>query len=106
MHPDFSQTIEGEQDGSMYEFIQYQDNMMDLVKKECAMIEMKSTTLGGISYDIPQQFKRSKSPTRPRKDNYSALLLGNWALKIYLESQTLPPPEEEVLGAIWAGQRK
>jgi hypothetical protein len=97
-HPEFS---EDGKPGSMYEFIQYQDNMMDMVKKECALIEIKSTTLGGLSFDIPQQFKRSKNPQRPRKDSYSAMLLGMWALKLYLESQTIPPAEEAELGAFW-----
>lgn len=96
-HPEFADS----ESSSLYEFIRYQDNMMDMVKKECALIEMKSSVLGNLSYDIPQQFKRSKSPTRPRRDSYSALLLCNWALKLYLESQTLPPPEEAVLGAMW-----
>ena len=102
IHPEF---VEENGPGSMYEFIQYQDNLVDQVKKECALIEMKSTTLGGLSFDIPQQFKRSKNPQRPRKDLYSALLLSNWALKLYLESQVLPPSEEDVLGAIWVGAR-
>lgn len=112
IHPHFSDKnadAEAEEEGdngSMYEFIQYQDNMMDMVKKECALIEMKSTVLGSVQYDIPQQFKRSKNPNRPRRDSFSALLLSNWALKLYLESQTLPPPEEDVLGAVWVGGSK
>lgn len=105
-HPEFRTTDgdESDEDGrkaSMYEFIQNQDNMMDLVKRECAMIEMKTTILGTVQYDIPQQFKRSKNPNRPRKDNYSALLLANWALKLYLESGNVPPEEEYIGGALW-----
>lgn len=98
IHPEF---CEDGSSGSMYEFIQYQDNLIDLLKKECALIEMKSSALGNIIFDIPQAFKRSKNPARPRKDSYSAFLLSNWALKCYLEAQTIPEPEEDVLGAVW-----
>jgi hypothetical protein len=28
---------------------------------------------------------KQKGPDRPRKDNYSALILGNWCIKVYYD---------------------
>ncbi len=89
VHSSFTETLgtQGEKD----EFIIAQDNLMDLVKKECALIEVKASALGNISYDIPSHLKRSsKSRHRIRKDSYSALLLANWCLKLFVESQERP----------------
>jgi hypothetical protein len=82
--------FKGEKEGnSIYDFVEYQDDLIKLTKKECALIEMKNTQMGSISFDLPQNIKRSSSPTRPRKDNYSSLLLANWGLKLFVESQNL-----------------
>ncbi len=93
VHSSFTETpgTAGEKD----EFIIAQDNLMDLVKKECALIEVKASALGNISYDIPSHLKRSsKSRHRIRKDSYSALLLANWCLKLFIESQERPQAEK------------
>lgn len=91
-HSSFTDKI-GEQ-GEQSEFIIQQDDLMDLVKKECALIEVKSSQLGNISFDIPSHMKRaSKTRNRIRKDSYSALLLANWCLKIFVESQDRPQEE-------------
>lgn len=80
--------------GSKDEFIEQQDVLIELVKKECALIEVKTSQLGNISYDIPQHMKRShKTKNRVRKDSYSALLLANWCLRIYVEAMERPKEE-------------
>lgn len=71
------------------EFIELQDNLIDLTKKECAMIVVKTTELGTMQFGLAQAVRRTTGPQRERKDSYSALLLGIWATKIYLESQTV-----------------
>ncbi len=81
---------------SVYTFIENQDDLIDLVRKECALIEVSSSSLGAISYDLPQSMRRSRNPLRARKDSYSALLLANWGLKLYLE--TLSIPEDDTQG--------
>lgn len=84
--------VEGPKD----EFIVQQDNLMDLVKKECALIEVKASSLGNISFDIPSHMKRAtKTRNRVRKDSYSALLLANWCLKVYLEAKNRPKNETQ-----------
>lgn len=98
-HPDFISKMEtkdgtvGEY-GNQEDFIERQDTLIDLVKKECALIQINVSSLGNVSFDLPQHIKRqNKSRSRPRKDSYSALFLGNWALKLYLEAQERPREE-------------
>jgi hypothetical protein len=95
-HPDFAAATDG---GS----IEQQDLLTDLVKKECALIEIRTSSLGNTSYDLPQHVKRgSRNASRIRKDNYSALVLGNWALKLYLEAQERPAEVHGEWFASWA----
>jgi hypothetical protein len=78
---------------SVYSFIEHQDFLIDLTKKECALIEVTSNPSGGQSFDLPASMRRSTSKTRAKKDNFSSLMLANWCLRIYLESQNLPKDE-------------
>lgn len=95
-HPEYT---DNDGDGNMYEFVTYQDNMIELVKKECALIEVTPSPLGNLTFDLPHHMTRNrKNERRNRKDNYSALWLANWGLKIYLASQSLPIVEEEDIG--------
>lgn len=93
-HKLFNTTNEG---NPIYEFIERQDYLIDLTKAEMALIRVSVSALGNKSFDIPINFRRLKSANRPRKDNYSSLLLANWALKLYLEAQTLPEEEDGAL---------
>lgn len=70
---------------SISDFIVEQDMKQELVKKECAMIQVKVTDLGTMSFGLPQVLKRTSGPNRVRKDSYSALLIANWSLKTYVE---------------------
>lgn len=70
----------------IYEFMEFQGELIDLTKKECSLVEVNSSELGNQSWSLPQAMKRSKSANRVRKDNYSSILLANWCLKQYLAS--------------------
>lgn len=87
-HPEFDE-------GTIYNFIQRQDYLIELVKRECALIEPNVSKLGNISYDLPSTVKRNKNPNRSRKDSYSALFLCNWALKLYTEAMELPDEDND-----------
>lgn len=91
-HPEFSS---GNIAGTMYDFIQNQDLLIDQTKKECALIEPSVSKLGSISYDLPSTVRRNKNPNRARKDSYSALFLANWVMKLYLESLSIPESVDE-----------
>jgi hypothetical protein len=57
--------------------------MILLTKTECALIQITTTAQGTQSFDLPPNLKRKTGPDKPRKDSYSALVLGNWLVKIY-----------------------
>ena len=81
-------------DESVMSLIETQDDLVHQVKKQCALIEVSSTAKGSQSFDLPQHLRRSTSPTRARKDNYTALLLGNWAVKCYNDITRLKENQE------------
>tara|TARA_A100001201_G_scaffold73435_1_gene66824 strand:- start:502 stop:2334 length:1833 start_codon:yes stop_codon:yes gene_type:complete len=70
------------------ELIENQDILVYQTKKQCALIEVKSTAKGTQTFDLPQHLKRSTSVNRARRDNYTALMLANWALKCYNDTKT------------------
>jgi hypothetical protein len=72
------------------DFIDTQDSLIYQTKKQCALIEVKSTARGTQTFDLPLHLKRSTSTSRARRDNYTTLMLGNWALGCYfdMKSQT------------------
>jgi hypothetical protein len=68
-------------------FIETQDDLVYQVKRQCALVEVKTTARGTQTFDLPQHLKRNTSANRARKDNYTALLLVNWATKCYFDMQ-------------------
>jgi hypothetical protein len=81
-------------ENNMLDFIETQDSLIHQTKKQCALVEVKSTAKGTQTFDLPQHLKRSTSSLRARKDNYTTLMLANWATKCYYDSQNL---KEEVI---------
>ena len=67
------------------DLIEIQDNLVHQVKKQCALIEVKTTAKGSQTFDLPQHLKRNTSTGRARKDNYTALMLANWGAKCYFD---------------------
>ena len=65
------------------DLIEFQDDIIYQTRKQCALVEVKTTAKGIQTFDLPQHLKRSTSSNRARKDNYTTLMLGNWALKAY-----------------------
>jgi len=65
------------------ELIDYQDELIHSVKKQCALIEVKTSARGHLTFELPSHLKKSKDPNRARKDNYTTLMLGVWGMKIY-----------------------
>lgn len=92
-HPAFHDP-ELEGSGSMYEFVTRQDGLIVLVKKECALIEVTSSPLGHLTYDLPHHMTRNrKNVNRNRKDNYSALWLAAWGMKVLIAALEAPAIE-------------
>jgi hypothetical protein len=70
-------------DWTILDFIENQDDFIYQTKKQCVLIEHSATSRGTQSFDLPQHLKRSASANKARKDNYSAFMLANWAIKCY-----------------------
>jgi hypothetical protein len=83
-------TLMGYKKDAFEEVIDDQDVRIKMVKKECSLIEVSQTSRGTQSFDLPQHLKRSSSPDRARKDSYTALMLGNWAIKCYYDMMNTP----------------
>jgi len=75
--------VEDKKDWTVLDFIENQDDFIYQTKKQCVLIEHSATSRGTQSFDLPQHLKRSASANKARKDNYSAFMLANWAIKCY-----------------------
>ena len=81
---------------TVIDIIDTQDDLIYQVKKQCALIEVKSTIKGNQSFDLPQHLKRNTSANRARKDNYTTLMLGNWLFKCYKDIKSVTEEQQEV----------
>lgn len=70
---------------NILDLIETQDDLIYQTKKQCALVEVKSTARGTQTFDLPQHLKRSTSVNRARKDNYTTLMLANWTVKCYYD---------------------
>lgn len=77
---------ENQPDGAkMIDFVEHQKDMMDLIKVECALIQVTSSVQGTQSFDLPHNLKKQRGADKARKDSYSALLLNNWMISIHFD---------------------
>lgn len=65
------------------EFIEHQTNMIDLIKAESALIQITTSPQGTQTFDLPKNLRNQTGPNKTRKDSYSAMVLGNWMIKLY-----------------------
>ena len=75
---------------TLIEFIEAQDALIYQTKKQCTLVEVRTTARGTQTFDLPQHLKRSTSASRARKDNYTTLMLANWAVKCYYDMMSKP----------------
>ncbi len=64
-------------DFAVADFIDDQNYWIDETKSQTALIQVKATPLGTLQFDLPQSIRRSTNENRPRKDNYTCLLMGS-----------------------------
>ena len=74
----------------VYNLVDNQDDWIFQVKKQCAMIEVDTSPLGKLTFDLPQMLKRDRSVKKARKDNYTSLLLGVEAAQAYFNLMKQP----------------
>jgi intein/homing endonuclease len=86
----YSNVLESEKENEearMIDFVEHLSDMILLTKTECALIQITTSSQGMQNFDLPPNLKRKSGPDKPRKDSYSALVLGNWLCKIYFDMQ-------------------
>ncbi len=79
----FKKTVKDIGYENIMDFIDTQSHLINLTKDEAALIEVKSTVTGAQSFSLPVHLARDNSKDRVRKDSYTSLMLGCWAIKIY-----------------------
>jgi len=87
--------VDDKKDWTVLDFIENQDDFIYQTKKQCVLIEHSATSRGTQSFDLPQHLKRSASANKARKDNYSAFMLANWAIKCYNDMMTVQTVQAE-----------
>ncbi len=75
---------------SVREHVEMQDDIILDTKEQCANIEVSTTTRGTQSFDLPRAARNATSNNKPRKDNYTTLLLANWGVKCYFDLKKNP----------------
>jgi len=65
------------------QFVDRQSDLIDQVKTECASVVITTSPQGTQTFDLPAAMKKRKDPERPRKDSYSALIMGAYARDCY-----------------------
>lgn len=88
------ENLEG--DAKLADFIEHQVYLIDLVKNETALIQLSadgdSTT---HKFRLPSNLRNSDSPDKARRDNYTTLLMGNWAMQQYYNMMYSAPSEQK-----------
>ena len=69
----------------MIDFVEHQKDMMDLIKVECALIQVNTSAQGTQSFDLPLNLRKQSGADKARKDSYSAMILGNWMMNVYYD---------------------
>lgn len=67
------------------DFIDQQDDWVSETKNQVALIQVKASSSGTLSYDLPAGLRNLTSNTRPRRDHYTTLLLANWGAKLFFD---------------------
>jgi hypothetical protein len=82
----FLRNYENKSDPSkMIDFVEHQKDMMDLIKVECALVQVSTSTQGTQSFDLPLNLRKQSGADKARKDSYSALILGNWMMHVFYD---------------------
>lgn len=81
------------------DFIEHQTSLIDLVKDETALIEISTKNSGSVvqTFNLPQSLRRSQSPDKVRRDNYTTLLMCNWGLRCFRDLFNAPVEDSPLI---------
>lgn len=88
-------------DDKLEDFLDNIELIVELTKRELALIELKVNMSGHQTFDLPENLKITKDPKRARKDSYTALLLAAWGLKCYFDIFKTPQDTSEPFYPTW-----
>ncbi len=69
----------------MIDFVEHQKDIMDLIKVQCALVQVTTSSQGTQSFDLPMNLRKQRGADKARKDSYSCLILGNWMMQVYFD---------------------
>ena len=78
----------GPKGARMIDFVEHQRDMMDLIKVQCAMVQITTSAQGTQSFDLPPNLRKQTGADKARKDSYSALVLGNWMMNVVFDMES------------------
>jgi len=81
---------EKEAGAKMIDFIEHLKDMVDMIKVQCALIQVSSSAQGTQSFDLPLNLKKQRGADKARKDSYSTIVLGNWMMNLYYDMMATP----------------
>lgn len=83
------------------EFIEHIGYMVDVTKKECALIEVSNNARGTQTFDLPSHLNNEKGSERARRDNYTSLLLSTWLMKTWYDMKKIPTENVGTFTPFW-----
>lgn len=69
----------------MIDFVEFQRDIMDIIRTQCAMIEVTSSPTGHQTFDLPLNLRKQTGRNKARKDSYSTIVLGNWMMHVFYD---------------------
>lgn len=69
----------------MIDLVEFQRDIMDIIKTQCALIEVTSSPTGNQTFDLPLNLRKQTGPNKTRKDSYSTIVLGNWMMHVFYD---------------------
>ena len=67
------------------DMIDYQDDMIEKTKNQCALIKVDTSHTGKQAFNLPLHLRKIKGKDRPRRDSYTSLFLNSWGQKLYID---------------------
>ena len=85
----------GSEGARMIDLVEHQKDMMDLIKVQCALVQITTSSQGTQSFDLPPNLRKQKGADKARKDSYSALVLANWMMNVFYDMETFDGNENQ-----------
>lgn len=79
------ETTGSDADSRKIDFIDHQKALMNDVKHQCSLIELKVSSQGTHMFELPSNIRRIRGENQVRRDSYTALYMGVYMAKRYFD---------------------